>query len=334
MESPGSQSLILTPTRELAFQVSQMLREFDEKLHRKCLVLVGGKAIRDQQFRLVRGWRVIIATPGRLLEFLDKDPGLLNGINLLIMDEYDKLLSLGFRQQVQKIEASVPWDTHRVWLSATEPEERSFLPGLKFRTVKIGPKTAQTPCEERLYFLKNTHLKTRLCLEALNQAQGQVIIFVANRQKANHLNGLLKQNGIPCGLLHGRLKQSERQLAFQAFLNGKFSILIATDIAGRGLDTLRVDLVINFNLPRNARDYIHRKGRAGRMGRPSRCLSFAGPDEFLPLRNLEKGLDYTIPPCPGYNDREAWLVKARAKHKQKVDRERRIKAIRRAQGLE
>ena len=158
-------------------------------------------------------------------------------------------------------------------------------------------------------------------------------MFVANREKANHLNGLLRLRGFPAEALHGDRLQSERALAYQNFKDGKVRVLVATDLAARGLDIPEVDHVVNFDLPRNYREYVHRSGRTARRARPGTCLSFAGPDDYLALRNIEKDLGAPLPLHPDYAQYERWLTDARRAHETKVRIQKKAEFLRKEQGL-
>jgi superfamily II DNA/RNA helicase len=188
--------------------------------------------------------------------------------------------------------------------------------------------------EECFYFLKSNKKKGDLLLLELSGAKGQAIVFVANRDKANHLNGLLKLRGIGARVLHGHLPQEERAEAYQDFRKGGFRVLVATDLASRGLDMPEVELIVNFDLPKHYKDYVHRTGRTARQGRAGRCVSFAGPEEYLPMRNLEKEFPGPLPVHPAFAQRDRWFIDAKRNHEQLVKLEERKAHIRREQGLE
>jgi superfamily II DNA/RNA helicase len=187
---------------------------------------------------------------------------------------------------------------------------------------------------EEFYFLKSDRKKGELLLGELAATPGQAIVFVGNRDKANHLNGLLRLRGIGCRVLHGGLPQEERAEAYAAFRRGSFRVLVATDLAARGLDMPEVDLIVNFDLPRHYRDYVHRTGRAARRGRAGRCASFAGPGEYLAMRNLEREFPGPIPAHPAFAHREAWFRDAKRRHDREAAAAERGERIRKEQGLE
>jgi superfamily II DNA/RNA helicase len=334
LDASWANALVLIPTRELAFQVSQMLQQLAPKLHERCVVTVGGKDIGMQLRQIRRNRRLIIATPGRLIDICKRESDLLKNTRILVLDEYDKLLKLGFQPQIREIHKFLEKPVQTMLFSATRPEDEEMVKGTK-KTIYIDltPVKKQRTCEEFFYMLKSSRAKNMLCLDELKESFSRVIVFVKNKNKANHVHGYLRLHKIPCQMLHGKMKQPERSRIYQNLMDGRIPVLIATDLASRGLDTLHVDLVINFNLPQSAADYMHRKGRAGRRNRPGLCLSFAGPEEYLHMRNIEKGLPYPIQCHPDYNQKEKWYINAKAHHKKKVRREQRIALIKKEQGL-
>jgi ATP-dependent RNA helicase RhlE len=337
-------NLILVPTRELGYQVSQMLQQIDPRSRDGLVLCLGGHDVDSQRKRLAAEWHTLVATPGRLLDLLSTDPGLLRSIRFLVLDEFDRLIDMGFEEQVGGILAKVPKKRQTMLFSATGAEDalgRLPLTDLARHEV-LTPKGAAL--EERFYFLKSNRAKNDLLVEALREAEkkdgpkakgarGQALVFVANREKANHLNGLLRLRGFTAAALHGDRLQGERATAYQDFKDGRTRVLVATDLAARGLDVARVDLVVNFDLPRNYREYVHRSGRTARRERAGVCLSFAGPDDYLALRNIEREYGAPVPAHPDYAQRERWLEGAKRTHDTKVRIEKRAEFLRKEQGL-
>jgi len=298
---PRARALILVPTRELAYQVTRMLRDLDPGLEREAVSAIGGHPKESQLRRIREGWRILIATPGRLLEMLGEKSVSLSSVALVALDEFDKLIGMGFTEQVAAVLKAVPARAQKLLLSATGPDapesgaegaggtaaSPALDPGMDaLPMISVSRETGTRSMEEAFYFLKSDRKKGDLLLAELAQTRGQAIVFVGNRVKANHLNGLLRLRGIGCRALHGHLPQAERAEAYTAFRGGEFRVLVATDLAARGLDMPEVDLIVNFDLPRHYKDYVHRTGRAARRGRAGRCASFAGPGEYLAMRNL------------------------------------------------
>jgi superfamily II DNA/RNA helicase len=324
------------PARELGYQVSQMLQALDARAREGIVLCLGGHDQESQQKRLAGEWHTVIATPGRLLDNLTADPGMLRSIRFLVLDEFDRLIDMGFEEQVGKILAKVPKKRQTLLFSATGAEdalERLPLDGLTRHHVQIGK---SAPLSETFYLLKSNRTKNDILLEALTAVKakkGQALVFVGNREKANHLNGLLRLRGVSSGALHGDRLQSERALTYQGFKDARFQVLVATDLAARGLDIPEVDLVVNFDLPRNFREYVHRSGRTARRSRPGTCLSFAGPDDYLALRSIEKDFGGPLPLHPDYAQMDPWLKNAKRVHDAKVRQQKRAEFIRIEQGL-
>jgi superfamily II DNA/RNA helicase len=375
-------ALVLLPTRELAYQVSQMLQALEPALRDDVALAIGGHPKDSQLKRIREGWRILVATPGRLLEMLDEKSVSLKEVSLTVLDEFDKLIGMGFQEQIGSILKRVPAGGQRLLLSATDQDapadgstdeaagtdaadarsadsdakaadaseakpgagkitaaakSRNASQALGFADlplIGVDREAGSRDMEEAFYFLKSNKKKGDLLLSELAGAKGQAIVFVANREKANHLNGLLRMKGIDVRVLHGHLPQEERANAYQDFRKGGFRVLVATDLASRGLDMPEVDLIVNHDLPKHYKDYVHRTGRTARRGRAGRCVSFAGPDEYLPMRNLEKEYPGALPIHPAFAQRDRWFIDAKRNHDHKVKLEERKAHIRREQGLE
>jgi len=359
-----ARALILVPTRELAYQVTRMLRELDAGLGRESALAIGGHPKDSQVRRLQDGWRVLVATPGRLLDLLGEKSVSLSSVTLIAIDEFDKLIGMGFAEQVAAVLKAAPPKAQKLLLSATGPDapeppeggaavstEGAGVPRSSadvagsaaaepdlgmgpLPLITVDRETGSRIMEEAFFFLKSDRKKGDLLLAELAPTHGQAIVFVGNRVKANHLNGLLRLRGIGCRALHGHLPQAERADAYNAFLRGDFRVLVATDLAARGLDMPEVDLIVNYDLPRHYKDYVHRTGRAARRGRAGRCASFAGPGEYLAMRNLEKEFPGALPTHPAFANRDAWFRDAKRSHDHKVSQGERAEQIRREQGLD
>lgn len=340
LSDPKATALILLPTRELAYQVSQMLQALEPSLRDASVLAIGGHAKETQLRRLHEGWRILIATPGRLLEMLDEGSVSLKAVRLAVLDEFDKLIGMGFADQIGGILKRVPAGAQKLLLSATDqdaPAAGQAADALGFGALPlltVDREAGTREMEEAFYFLKSNRKKGDLLLAELGTAKGQAIVFVSNREKANHLNGLLRMKGLGCRVLHGHLPQEERADAYAEFRRGAFRVLVATDLASRGLDMPSVDLIVNYDLPRHYKDYVHRTGRTARRGRAGRCVSYAGPEEYLPMRNLEDEFPGAIPVHPAFAQRDPWFRDAKRLHDHKVKSEDRKARIRREQGLE
>jgi ATP-dependent RNA helicase RhlE len=349
LSDPKACALILLPTRELAYQVSQMFQALEPSLRDVSALAIGGHAKETQLRRLHDGWRILIATPGRLLEMLEESSVSLKSVRLAVLDEFDKLIGMGFADQIAGILKRVPAGAQKLLLSATDheaPEADEAAAHAAAQTgvddlglaslplITVDREAGTRTMEEAFYFLKSNKKKGDLLLAELGSAGGQAIVFVANREKANHLNGLLQLRGLGSRVLHGHLPQEERADAYAEFRRGAFRVLVATDLASRGLDMPSVDLIVNYDLPRHYKDYVHRTGRTARRGRAGRCVSYAGPEEYLPMRNLEKEFPGDLPVHPAFAQRDPWFRDAKRVHDHKVKLDDRKAEIRREQGLE
>jgi len=334
-----TKSLIVVPTQELADQVMEVMQKLDKNYCRQCKVLRGGVPLSAQAQDFSNQWRTIIGTPGRLLEWLEKRPKLFYSLSIGVWDEYDQLLNLGFKPQLAKIWRQVSRKSVIWCFSATEAaladKENPQPPALQIRlqdkhhptpTLLPKPLIKQSPKlvnpqqsavykSEFLYLLTQARQKNDLIEQLLHQeTKGSIIIFAQNRDRVNHLYGVLKIKHPNCMALHGHLKPLERSSVLKNFQNTNKQILIATDLAARGLDTLHVGTIINDSPPKNSKDYLHRAGRSGRKGQACSIHTFVGPDDYITWKKLIR--DYPeIPYAEGWDKINKWLPKAQARHK-------------------
>lgn len=331
-----TKALVLVPTRELAYQVSQMLQQLEQTLREHIILLVGGHDIDSQRKALQGRWRLIIATPGRLCDHLQDKPDLLRPTRLAVLDEFDRLVDLGFEAEVGRILHALPSHPQRLLLSATPQDESMARLGLQeIPVLTVDREGENHPLKEFFYLLKGNKTKGKILLEylaALNPRE-QALIFVNNIAKSHHLHGLLKLRGFQAGFLHGHQIQSQRADTFQKFRQGTLPILVATDLAARGFDIPEVSLIVNYDLPKNMKQYIHRSGRTARRGRDGLCISFAGPEDWLSMRNLKEARPEGMPYHPGYAQEEPWFRQAKKVHDIQIRREEKSERIRTEQGL-
>ena len=323
LDFTGFPSLILVPTRELAFQVSQVLKKFQPQI--QIVLAVGGTPFEKQKKHLLVGYQVLIATPGRLIEFLEWNNALLRKVKYVVFDEFDKLLNMGFANEVNKIENQLNKKRQLICLSATFSNDISF-PKVAKNHLWVNLVSKKTTIEESFYLFKNPKRKGKMCIELINQHRekdtSSILIFVSNRKKANHLQGLLKLNQVSCGMLHGA--SNNRSQTFQHFIEGNIKVLITTNLLGRGIDTLKVGLVINYDLPNTFEEYIHRKGRTGRLGKSGSYINFAEPSEYLAMKKIKARITL---PIVKYGNRDKWMLSARALHKTRVLRTQKLEKL-------
>jgi superfamily II DNA/RNA helicase len=336
VEKAKGNALVLVPTRELAYQVSQMLQQLNSELRDHIVVLVGGHAD-EPQVKALRGpWRILIATPGRLRDHLDRRPDLLASTRLLILDEFDRLVDMGFEDEVGSLVKAIPKSSQRLLLSATPQDESLSRLGFQdLRTITVERELGDHHLSEQFYLLKTSKTKAKILLDSLAElAPGeQALIFVNNIAKANHLHGLLKLRGLDPGILHGHQIQIKRADVFQKYRDGVLKILVATDLAARGFDIPEVALIVNYDIPHNVKQYVHRSGRTARRGRDGVCLSFAGPEDWLAMRNMKEGRPEGLPYHEKYNQEETWFRHAKRIHDTTVRRDQKADQIRSEQGI-
>jgi superfamily II DNA/RNA helicase len=337
-----ARALVLVPTRELAFQVSQMYTELiGEKLVGEKVeppvIAVGGLPIEEQISELHESWRILIGTPGRLLDLRQRLPGLFRDIQIAVLDEFDRLVDMGFEKEVGEVYKQLPTTSQFLLLSATPHEDSLLQMGFpSLETVTVDRLEGQHRLHEQFYLLKTSKTKAKLLVDALTvlAIEEQALVFVNNIAKCLHLKGLLRLRGLEATFLHGHMPQEQRLSVYQDFREGRLRILVSTDLAGRGFDIPDIALIVNYDLPRTHKLYVHRSGRTARRGREGTCLSFAGPEDWLPMRNLRDAHPEGLPYHPRYADETNWLKNAKRHHDISVRREQKADQIRKAQGLE
>ncbi|WP_374658359.1 DEAD/DEAH box helicase [Inhella sp.] len=277
---PGPRLLVLLPSRELAVQVAEVLRGLASGLKLRAALAFGGVSINPQLMALRGGVDVMVATPGRLLDLLDHNGLRLDAVQTLVLDEADKLLAAGFQLEWQRIEAQLPRKRQTVLVSATCPPTVQGL-----ADALLGPDAARIevrsqPLRIRQRVLQCDAAQRTPLLRHLLAAEGwrRVLVFVATRYAADHVADKLWAGGIQAASLHGELSQGARSDVLAALKSGKARVLVATDVAARGLHIPELDAVVNYELPRSAADYVHRIGRTGRMGAEGHAVSFVCAD--------------------------------------------------------
>jgi len=276
-----ARSLILTPTRELATQISEMFETYGKFSKLTMALLIGGVSLEDQNRKLDLGVDVLIATPGRLIDHLERGHILLNDIKILVIDEADRMLDLGFMPDVERIVSKLPSKRQTLFFSATIPPEiqsiaSNFLNSPK--KISVTPNiTAAETVQQFLLRVKDGDWVKRDTLRKLIKAQKieNALVFCNRKRDVEILNKSLKKHGFKSAALHGDMSQPERYSILNQFKLGEFPILVASDVAARGLDLPNVSHVFNFDVPTQAQDYVHRIGRTGRAGRKGLALTIA-----------------------------------------------------------
>ncbi|WP_308418184.1 DEAD/DEAH box helicase [Chitinimonas sp. BJB300] len=286
--------LILVPTRELASQVSRTLDQLARTLpgNVKILPLFGGVSINPQMMDLRGGADIVVATPGRLLDLCTRNALQLFSVKTLVLDEADRLLDLGFAEEISRIITLLPNPRQTLLFSATFPTEVQSLAEQQLREpqrIMLAATDSDRPAiVQRAIHVDETQRGDLLLTLIRDEGWTQVLVFVATHRMADQLAKLLNQANIPAAPFHGELSQGRRSQALAAFKEGSLQVLLATDVAARGIDIVQLPTVINYNLPRSAVDYQHRIGRTGRAGASGLAISFVTPISEAHFRLIEK----------------------------------------------
>lgn len=298
----GPRILILVPTRELAMQVAEEANRFSESLSRvKTVCIYGGAPYPKQNRELSAPYEILVATPGRLIDHMDRGRINFSRLEMLILDEADRMLDMGFIKPVEKIAASTPKHRQTLLFSATlKGSVLNLSNQLMNKPIELNvtpEKTKHENIDQRLHLVDDLHHKNRLLDHFLNDPDlKQVIIFTATKRFADQLVKNLYEDGHHVAVLHGDLNQSQRTRTIRRFREGEIKVLVATDVAARGIDVLTISHVINFDLPKNAEDYVHRIGRTGRAGAKGIALSFAAHKDRGLVRQIEQFTGFQITP--------------------------------------
>jgi superfamily II DNA/RNA helicase len=286
--------VILTPTRELAKQVFTQLRLFTAGTQFKAVLILGGENFNDQVKTLEKDPHFLVATPGRLADHLTKGHFYLNGLELLILDEADRMLDLGFSKELKLVNKAADHRKRQTLMfSATldHAQINDFAMELLTKPKRIAVGAAHTEHKDiskRFYFSDNLDHKELLLEHFLSsESYQQLIIFTATRADTERLSTKLTSQGLSTAALSGDLNQSQRNQIMDSFAKGQQKILITTDLASRGLDLVNVSHVINFDLPKHTEEFVHRIGRTGRAGNKGESISFVGPKDWLSFKNIE-----------------------------------------------
>jgi len=299
-------ALVLVPTRELAVQVADSLKAYGRHLRLNVTMVFGGVGMQPQIDNLRRGVDVLVACPGRLLDHLDSGHAKLDAVELLVLDEADRMLDMGFLPSIKRVLARVPQQRQTMLFSATfEPRIRALAMELLKNPAEVQVAAQNTIADTIVHRVHpvDASRKRDLLVEILSRRHAdQVLVFGKTKHGCNRLAEQLGKAGLPALAIHGNKSQAQRQKALDQFKSGKARILVATDVAARGLDIPSLPLVINHDLPMVAEDYVHRIGRTGRNGASGEALSLVSPDEAALLRQIQRLLKAGIEmeDVPGY----------------------------------
>jgi ATP-dependent RNA helicase RhlE len=294
--------LVLVPTRELAAQVGQSFEDFGRHLHQRTILVFGGVSPRPQLDALRQGVDIIVATPGRLLDHINERAVDLTKIRHLVLDEADRMLDMGFIRDIRRVLAVLPKQRQNLLFSATFSDEiRTLARGLLHDplTVEVAPRNAPAELvEHRVHLVEQGEKRAVLSHLLREGATPQTLVFTRTKHGANRLAEQLGRDGINCAAIHGNKSQGARTKALADFKDYKVQVLVATDIAARGLDISELPQVVNYELPHVPEDYVHRIGRTGRAGSSGQALSLVASDERDRLRAIERVLGRKINVLP------------------------------------
>lgn len=301
LASSQGKGLVLLPTRELALQVEKELYKIGQSLGLRTTVLIGGAPMRPQIQGLRRNPHIIIATPGRLIDHLEQKTAQLGSVNILVLDEADRMLDMGFLPQIKRIVDTVPKQRQTMLFSATlSPDIMRIASSYMKLPIRIEVAPAGTTVEQvtQEIFVVGKEEKPRLLEKILGQYTGSTLVFSRTKYGARRLSRAIRDMGHSVAEMHSERSLAQRRDALEGFKVGKYRVLVATDIMARGIDVKGIELVVNFDLPMRAEDYVHRIGRTARAGQAGHAISFATPDQRKEVREIERFIRKPIAVSP------------------------------------
>ncbi len=316
--------LILLPTRELALQVEQTLLLFAPAMGIRTAVFIGGASMNRQREMLRMNPRILIATPGRLNDHLEQGTVTLKEVTVLVLDEADRMLDMGFRPQIERILKHVPRERQTMLFSATMPREIMNLARKQMKmpvSIEVSPAGTTASKVEQEIFMIPKEEKLRLLEKLLDQYKGTILVFSRTKHGAKKITRILRSIGHHAAEIHANRSLAQRKEALEGFKSGRYRILVATDIAARGIDVTGIEVVINFDLPDDPGDYVHRIGRTGRAGLAGRAISFASPDQRSGVQGIERLIRSSLrrTPLPELPPRRAPLPQQPEEHEHRFE---------------
>ncbi len=291
---PGVRVLVLAPTRELALQIQKNYGELNRARNNRSVIAIGGANIRTQISELRRGASILIATPGRLLDLIERGAVSLSTIEVLVLDEADRMLDMGFLPAIRRVLAMLPAKRQTLLFSATMSPNIEALARSTMREpklIEVSQRGRAATMVEQTAYLVEQHSKTALLLDLLEKEREpfeRVLVFTRTRRGAERLSHILKARDHRVDRIHADRSQPQREAALRQFSDGRTRVLVATDIAARGLDVDAVSHVINYDVPAAPEDYVHRVGRTGRAGNQGKAITIVAPVDELSLRAIER----------------------------------------------
>lgn len=293
-------ALVISPTRELALQTQEQFEKFGSELDLQSVAVYGGTGFDSQTRALKKGVDIVVATPGRLLDHVERKHVDLSAVEILVLDEADRLLDMGFMPQVRRIVSGLSSERQTLMFSATIDEQVERIAAQYLRepiTVRVNPDQVEPSEISQVVYRVNEFDKDNLLVKLIKENEmPSVLVFTRTRMRADWVCDRLNESDIVCEPIHGDISQVNRERTLLRFREGKIKILIATDVAARGLDIPAISHVINYDLPGTPEDYVHRIGRTGRAGRSGIAMSFISEDEGYLVREIERVLGKKLDP--------------------------------------
>lgn len=294
----NGQGLILLPTRELALQVNEVLQSIGQKFGLRTVVLIGGASAFQQVQAIRKHPHVIISTPGRLIDHLQQKNLTLEKVKIIVLDEADRMFDIGFAPQIKQILGYAPKERQTLMFSATMPkaiaEMAAHFMKMPWR-IEVAPAGTTAANVEQEIFIAAKEVRMQLLNKLLDDTSGTVLIFSRTKHGAKRIAAGVRGMGHTAVEIHSNRSLPQRQEAMSGFKCGKYRVMVATDIAARGIDVEGISLIVNYDLPSTADDYVHRIGRTARAGSAGKAVSFAAPDERMDIKQIEKLIKKTIP---------------------------------------
>ncbi|MBI3305277.1 DEAD/DEAH box helicase [Candidatus Parcubacteria bacterium] len=290
--------LVLVPTRELALQVDEMLHAVGRSLGLRTAVLIGGASMKPQIQAIGKNPHIIVATPGRLIDHLNQKTVTLGNVHMLVLDEADRMLDMGFLPQVQKILQAVPKDRQTMLFSATLSPAimRVATANMKLPVrIEIAPSGTTVERVTQELFIVKREAKNRLLEIILTEHTGSALVFTRTKYGAKRVTKAVRAMSHSAAEIHSNRSLGQRRDALDGFKSGKYRVLVATDIAARGIDVQGIELVLNYDLPAHSEDYVHRIGRTARAGAEGHAISFVLPEEQREVRSIERLIRKSLP---------------------------------------
>ena len=290
--------LVLAPTRELALQINDTFKALADAFGMKTACLIGGAPMQPQTQALHRQPRIVVATPGRLIDHMSQWNIMLDGVVMLVLDEADRMLDMGFAPQIDQILRFVPKERQTMLFSATIPPDIMKIASKQMKLpvcVEIARSGTVAEMVTQELFIVKREAKLKLLGKLLAQYQGAVLLFARTKHGASKITRSIREMGFRAAEMHSDRSLSQRRDALDGFKAGRYKVLVATDIAARGIDVTGIELVINYDLPDDASNYVHRIGRTGRAGHKGHAIALATPDQAELVRDIEKVMMTPLP---------------------------------------